>query len=59
MPAPKRRAFLLKAMFTNIFLEKPDDWEDDPTIYTSEDIDKAIEQFLKEKEDETAGIQGL
>lgn len=38
-------------MFTNIFLEKPDDWCIDPTVYTEEDVEKAIEQSIKEQEE--------
>ena len=57
MPALKRRALIFESMFTNLFLEKPDDWYEDLTFYTSKDVDKAIEQYLKEKEeDETTGI---
>lgn len=42
-------------------MEKPDDWYEDLTFYTSKDVDKAIEQYLEEKEkkNETVGIQGL
>lgn len=58
MPALKRRALFLTAMFTNLFLEKPDNWCEDLTFYTSKDVDEAIEQYLKEKEktDETTGV---
>ena len=60
MPALKRRALIFESMFTNLFLEKPDDWPEEFTFYTSKDVDKAIEQYLKEKEEnETTGIQGL
>ena len=55
MPAHKRRAFILSAMFTNVFLENLDDYCEDPKVYTPKDVDEAIEQFNEElkEQDET------
>lgn len=36
---------------TNLFLEIPDNWVIDNTLYTSEDVELVFEQLKKEKKD--------
>lgn len=41
-------------MLTNFLLEKLEDWCEKEVWHTKEEVEETIEQFLKEKKDETA-----
>ena len=44
-------------MFTNLFLERFEDWDDEKVFYTTKDVEEALNEVEKEIKDETTGIQ--
>ena len=44
-------------MFTNLFLERFEDLDDEKVFYTIKDVEEALNEVEKEIKDETTGVQ--